>query len=268
MKDKIVDIAKYNRLAWNRQVEKGNIWTRPVDKVQINNARKGNWSIVLTPLKAVPREWFPKSMEGKKVLCLASGGGQQGPILAAAGADVVVFDSSTSQLEQDEYVAQRDALALSTELGDMRDLSRFTEDSFDLIVHPASNAFIESVLPVWQEAYRVLKPGGVLLSGFANPIEYIFELRAWQEGKLAVKHSIPYSDANDLSERDLKELILDKDEPLCYGHSLQDQIQGQIESGFAIVGFYEDKSGDGPLDDYIDGFIATRAVKYNWDKAT
>ncbi|MDQ0256328.1 2-polyprenyl-3-methyl-5-hydroxy-6-metoxy-1,4-benzoquinol methylase [Evansella vedderi] len=51
-------------------------------------------------------------MEGLKILCLPSGGGQQGPILAAAGADVTVIDISKKQLEQDGKVAKRDGLTL------------------------------------------------------------------------------------------------------------------------------------------------------------
>jgi 2-polyprenyl-3-methyl-5-hydroxy-6-metoxy-1,4-benzoquinol methylase len=70
------------------------------------------------------------------VLCLASGGGQQGPILAAAGARVTVFDNSPQQLAQDRFVARREGLTLETVEGDMRDLSVFADVSFDLIVHP------------------------------------------------------------------------------------------------------------------------------------
>ncbi len=256
-----MDPTEYNRQAWDKQVEHNNMWTRPVDRATIEKARDGEWTILLTPLKPVPGEWFPPGLSGKKVLGLASGGGQQGPILAAAGAQVTVFDNSPRQLEQDESVAQQNGLEITTELGDMCDLTRFPDNSFDLVIHPASNAFVESILPVWREAFRVLKPQGSLLSGFANPVEYIFDLRAWNEGKLVVRHNIPYSDTKDLSDSERQELILDQDDPLCYGHSLFDQIQGQIAAGFVIAGFYEDKSGDGPLDEYIDSFIATKAVK-------
>jgi SAM-dependent methyltransferase len=256
-----MDIPKYNRQAWDRQVAMGNAWTRPVDAAVIAAARKGEWSLLLTPLKPVPRAWFPDDLSGRKVLCLASGGGQQGPVLAVAGADVTVFDNSPAQLAQDNAVASRDGLAITTELGDMRDLSRFAEGAFDLVFHPCSNTFIESIRPVWREAHRVLKPGGSLLSGFANPVEYIFDLKAFEAGELVVRHSIPYADMTDLSADELRELVLDRDDPVCFGHTLADQIQGQIEAGFVIAGFYEDKSGEGPLDEFIDAFIATRAIK-------
>ena len=95
-----MDIRKYNRSAWDQEVDRGNKWTLPVSDEEIAAARVGGWDIVLTPTKPVPKEWFPE-LEGLDVLCLASGGGQQGPILAAAGASVTVFDNSPKQLEQD-----------------------------------------------------------------------------------------------------------------------------------------------------------------------
>ena len=91
------DVFVYNRQAWDRQVQRGNRWTVPVSSEQIARARNGDWSIVLTPTKPVPLEWFPP-LVGLDVLCLASGGGQQGPILAAAGANVTVFDNSPARL--------------------------------------------------------------------------------------------------------------------------------------------------------------------------
>jgi len=88
-----MNVREYNRTAWNRNVDTGNQWTVPVGPDAIAAARKGEWSIVLTPTKPVPRAWFPP-LDGLEVLCLASGGGQKGPILAAAGANVTAFDNS------------------------------------------------------------------------------------------------------------------------------------------------------------------------------
>src|SRR5487761_2529110 len=94
-----MDIVAHNSAAWDRQVETGNIWTIPATPEAIAAARRGEWSVLLTETRPVPREWFP-DLAGRDVLCLASGGGQQGPILAAAfaGARVTVFDNSPRQL--------------------------------------------------------------------------------------------------------------------------------------------------------------------------
>lgn len=177
-----MEILDHNREAWDKLAEEGDIWTRPVDSQTIEDARKGIWSVILTPTKPVPFEWFPE-LAGKKVLCLASGGGQQGPVFAAAGADVTVFDNSPAQLERDLMVSRRDKLKLKTEQGDMRDLSRFNSESFDLIFHPVSNCFTDNVNKVWKECYRILRKGGTLLAGFCNPITYIFDLKEWDENQ-------------------------------------------------------------------------------------
>ena len=255
-----MDILKHNREAWNQQVRTGNIWTKPVDSWQIAAAKNGEWSILLTPTKPVPREWFPE-LEGKEVLCLASGGGQQGPILAATGAKVTVFDNSPAQLAQDEMVAKRDGLAIAIEQGDMRNLSRFKDECFDLILHPVANCFIDDVCSVWKECYRILKKGGILLAGFCNPLIYIFDSEEWDiNHRLAVRYSIPYSDAEHLPKEQLKARI-EANEPLEFGHSLADLIGGQMAAGLLMNGFYEDSAGGGLLDPYINTFIATRAMK-------
>src|SRR5689334_16777389 len=128
-----MDILSFNRNAWDRQVENGNPWTVPVTPAQIEAARQGEWQILLTPTRPVPRTWFPQSLQGIEILCLASGGGQQGPILAAAGARVTVFDNSPNQLSRDRMVAERDGLDLNIVQGDMADLTVFADQSFDLI---------------------------------------------------------------------------------------------------------------------------------------
>ena len=134
-----MDVRSYNRHAWDRQVEKGNRWTLPVGPDVIAAARRGDWQLVLTPTRPVPREWFPK-LAGEAVLCLASGGGQQAPVLAAAGAVVTVLDNSPAQLAQDRLVAERERLDIQTLLGDMADLSAFADGAFGLIFHPWQTA--------------------------------------------------------------------------------------------------------------------------------
>jgi SAM-dependent methyltransferase len=169
-------IRAHNRAAWDRKVAAGNEWTRPVSAEETEAARRGEWSIVLTPVKPVPREWFGAAWPDCEVLCLAGGGGQQGPILAAGGARVTVFDNSPAQLAQDEMVARRAGLDLRTVEGDAADLSDFSDATFDLIVHPVSNCFFPDVLPVWRECYRVLRPRGALLSGICHPATFMLDL--------------------------------------------------------------------------------------------
>ncbi len=73
---------------------------------------------------------------------------------------------------------------------------------------------------------------------------------------------IPYADNQDLTKEELKNLVTDENKPVCFGHTLHDQIQGQIDAGLVITGFFEDRMGEvDPLNGIIDVLIATRAVK-------
>src|SRR5215475_4018899 len=144
-------VVARNRAAWDRQVEAGNEWTVPVGPDVTAAARAGDWSVVLIGYVPVPREWFPASLASTEVLCLASGGGQQGPVLAAAGARVTVLDNSPAQLARDQLVAERDGLEITTVLGDMRDLSELASERFDLVFNPVSNLFCPELPPVWRE---------------------------------------------------------------------------------------------------------------------
>lgn len=256
------DTRRLNRRAWNSLVDKGNRWTVPVSSEKVAAARRGEWQIVLTPRRTVPGSWFPE-LDGARVLCLASGGGQQGPILAAVGAEVVVFDNSPRQLDQDRMVASRDGLAIETIEGDMADLGVFGDETFDLIVHPISNCFVPDLTPVWKEAYRVLRTGGSLLAGFTNPVRYLFnEDLEYSSDLLYVINTIPYSDEEQLTEEQ-KQRYLSQEEPFEFGHTFEDQIGGQIEAGFVITGFYEDRypPDEDQLSRHIASFTATRALK-------
>jgi SAM-dependent methyltransferase len=258
-----MDVIAYNRDAWDRQVRDGNEWTVPVGSEVIAAARRGEWSIVLTACKPVPREWYPP-LDGADVLCLASGGGQQGPVLAAAGARVTVFDNSPAQLARDREVADREGLDIRTVQGDMRDLSAFPDASFDLVFHPVSNLFCPEVRPVWREAYRVLRRGGVLMAGFMNPANFIFDFDLMDEqGLLEVRYPLPYADATSKSEEALR-AQMEKGWPLEYSHTLTDQIGGQLDAGFVLAALYEDhhpEAWNNPLSKHMPVYIATRAIK-------
>lgn len=256
------EVSRNNQAGWDRRVEEQDVWTRPVSSDEVARARRGDWAVVLTPHIAVPRDWFG-DIQGRDILCLASGGGQQGPILAAAGARVTVFDASERQLAQDQAVAARDGLTLTTRQGFMHDLSAFADASFDLIFHPVSNCFAPEILPVWREAYRVLRPGGALLAGFMNPMVYVFDADAEDRGQLIVKHALPYADITHLPADALQRRI-DRDHTVEFSHTLEAQIGGQLQAGFVLTHMFEDRDGGAPANlrsTYFPTCMATRAVK-------
>ncbi|GGY14095.1 hypothetical protein GCM10011289_16810 [Paludibacterium paludis] len=255
------DIIDHNRQAWDRQAHNGGDWSRPVDSDTIAAARQGRWQVRLTPSN-LPGHWLG-DVTGKEVLCLASAGGQQAPVLSAVGGRVTVFDVSPGQLNKDREVALRDGLALTLEEGDMRDLSRFADASFDIVFHPISNLYVPDIRPVWKECARVLRPGGRLLSSFYNPVVFVADRNPEDaaNGLIRPRYRLPYSDLADLDATALAQKR-EKGDALAFGHSLTDQIAGQIDAGLLIAGFYED---DPPsprflIDRYLPTFLATLAV--------
>jgi SAM-dependent methyltransferase len=257
-----INILERSRADWNREARNGCRWTIPVDEATIACARTGDWQLVLTPNIPVPRDWFGE-VRGRDVLCLASGGGQQAPVLAAAGAHVTSFDLSDEQLARDQFVADREGLPMTCIRGNMADLSVLRNESFDLIVHPVSNVFAEDVRPVWKECFRVLRPGGALLTGFLNPLFFLFDHdQALAAGQLVVKYRLPYSDLTN-PDPAAKDRWLKSGEAVNFSHSLNAQIGGQLDAGFVLVGFYEDDWADEvtPLNRHSPTFLATRALK-------
>ena len=211
----------------------------------------------------MPNEWFPE-MKGLNVLCLASGGGQQAPLFAAMGANVILLDASQKQLDQDKFVADREGLDIHRIQGDMANLSGFADQSFDLIFNPPSTLFIPDLTPVWVESFRVLQPGGILITGFMNPDEFIFDPVALDDNEeFVVKYPLPYREHETLSPAELERRIKAK-EMFHFSHSMEDQIGGLIQVGFSITGFYEDRrlEEDGnPIRHYMPSGFVLRAQK-------
>ena len=259
----MTDINRHNQLSWDQQSAAGQSpWVQPVTTDAVNAARAGDWQIILTPTKSVPKSWFG-DLKDKDLLCLASGSGQQAPILAAAGAVVTSFDQSPKQLRKDTDVAARDNLSIQCLQGDMADLSVFDDASFDVIVHPVSNIFAADILPVWQHCARLLRPGGRLLSGFMNPDFFLFDHWDIDEGgPLEVKFKLPYADLTHVDPEVLKQRMAEQ-QALEFGHSFDAQIGGQLAAGLVIAGFYEDQwsDEDTPLNSYMSTSMATLAIK-------
>jgi len=234
-----IDITKHNAAAWDEESIEESPWCTPVSKEIIEAAKNGDIQLRLTPNKFVPDSWL-KEIAGKEVLCVGSGGGQQAPIVAAAGANVVSVDISEEQLKKDLFVANREGLKLLTIKADMSDLSDFKDSTFDLVINAASTVFVPNVEKVWREFYRVLKPGGELFAGMMNPSFFMFDhAEAEESGVLEIKHNLPYSDIESLDKKELKRII-DDEVPLVWSHSLEKLIGGQTKAGFSIIDLYED----------------------------
>ena len=242
-----------NAAAITRWVEEGWEWGKPISHETYMAALHGQWDVKLTPTKFVPHEWFGE-LRGKKLLGLASGGGQQMPVFAALGADCTVLDYTPVQLESERQVAEREGYNIEIIRADMTKPLPFEDRSFDLVFHPVSNCYAQEVRPIFRECLRILKPGGILLCGLDNGLNYAFDN---EEKELCF--SLPF---DPLRNPEQMARLSVADDGVQFSHTLEEQIGGQLEAGFRLTHVYEDTNGEGNLHDHgIPTFWATRAVK-------
>ena len=242
-----------NRETIDRWIEEGWEWGTPISHQQFADAKEGKWDVLLTPTVPVPHEWFG-DLKGKKILGLASGGGQQMPIFTALGAECTVLDYSPKQIQSERIVADREGYSITAIEGDMTRRLPFDDETFDLIFHPISNCYIKDVQHVFEEAYRVLKHGGIFLAGLGNEINYIVD-----EKEERIVWKMPFDPTEDEAA---KEYMEKEDCGMQFSHTLEEQIGGQLKAGFALVDLYEDTNGAGRLHEMnIKTFIATKSVK-------
>lgn len=240
-------------------VEDGWEWGVPISHEDYVNAKSGKWSVLLTPSKPVPLEWFaPFLQSGRlddvKLLGLASGGGQQMPVFAALGADCTVLDYSQKQLGSERMVSEREGYSINIVRADMTKRLPYENESFDVIFHPVSNCYVEDVYHVWNECFRVLKKGGVLLAGMNYGLDYLVE----EDNPRLIVNKLPY---NPLKDAELhKRNVRNGDDDYQFSHTIEEQIGGQLKAGLVLTDLYEDTDNEG-IGEFIPNYIATRAVK-------
>lgn len=229
----------------NDLVENNVNWSACATPEEMQKAREGQLSLKFFD-KEIPTEWL-KDIKGKRVLCLAGAGGLQAPLLACAGAEVTVLDLSEKMLAKDRAVAEKEQLNIRIEKGNMCDLSRFPDSSFDYILNPPSLMYVPDVRPVFKECYRVLKAGGIFIMAAPNPINYMCDfVNDENSGYYKAVNRMPYCSSDFDEMGDWVE----------YGHTMEDYIGGQIECGFVINGYVECQ-----LEDITELHFLTRAVK-------
>lgn len=248
-----MDYQRLNAEIISKWCQEGWEWGQPVSHEIYTNATQGQWGVYLTPTKIVPHDWFG-DLNGKKVLGLASGGGQQMPIFTALGAECTLLDYSDAQCNSERLVAQREGYHIEILQADMTKPLPFPDESFDLIFHPVSNCYVEEVEPIFKECYRILKKGGIFLGGYDIGINYIFD-----EEEREAKYALPF---NPLKDPALYELSMKNDWGIQFSHTLEEQIGGQLKAGFTLTGLYEDTNGAGRLHELnVPSFVAARCVK-------
>lgn len=242
-----------NKETIDRWVEEGWEWGKSISHEDYIKAKNGEWKVFLTPTVAVPIDWLG-DLKRKKILGLASGGGQQMPIFNALGATCSVIDYSSKQIESEYNVAKREGYTIEAIEGDMTKKLPFDDETFDIVFHPVSNCYVEDIQHIFNEAYRVLKKGGIFLAGLNNEINYIVD-----QNEREIVWKMPF---NPLQDEKAKEFMVKEDAGMQFSHDMTEQIGGQLKAGFTLVDIYEDTNGFGRLHELnIKSFIATKSIK-------
>jgi ubiquinone/menaquinone biosynthesis C-methylase UbiE len=221
------EVTKYNQARWKALTEANALFTRPKLKLDIDSAQK-----------IVDAEERFGNLQGKDVLCLAGGGGQQSAAFAILGANVSVFDISAEQLERDKEVAKHYQKEIKIFQGDMRNLDCFASSSFDIVHHPYSLNFVPNAAEVFYQVARVLRSEGLYRLTCANPFLMGVGQNDWNGEGYILKN--PYFSGEEITYND-QDWVYDKNKhepipnPIEYRHTLSNLINNLTSSGFKIL---------------------------------
>lgn len=248
------EIAEFNQARWRALAEADALYTRPLLNLDVETAQA----------RVDPFGWLGP-LEGRRVLCLAGGGGQQSAAFAILGAQVTVVDLSDAQLKRDAQVAAHYGADIRIVQADMRDLSALEARSFDIVQHAYAINFVPDVRVVFRQVARVLRPGGIYQLMFANPFTLAINPRAWTGEGYLLKQ--PYLDGAPIQSED-EAWVYRRDDgpseappiagPREYRHTLSTVLNGLVEHRFTIrrladvVSIYPDQTAEpGTWDHFV-----------------
>lgn len=248
-----MEYTEFNAKVISGWVHSGWVWGTEIDHETYEKARNGEWDVLLTPTRKVPHEWL-LPLEGRTVLGLASGGGQQMPILTACGAECTLMDISDAQLEKDRLVREREGYDITIIKGDMTRPFPFEDEVFDMVFHPVSNCYTEDIQHIFSEVYRVLKKGGRFIAGLSLDINYAVDSTE--------EHLVRKLPFNPLADPDLMQELKAGNDGIQFSHTVEESIRGQLRAGFTLKDIYQDTNGEGHLHELgLMSFLATYVVK-------
>lgn len=235
------ELATFNRERWNALVEADVIFSRPALKMDERQARQ-----------MIDEEGLLGDVQGKRVLLLGGGGGQQSAAFGFLGAEVTILDLSDSQLSKDRLAATHYGYGIDIQQGDMRDLSRFADASFDIVWQPYSINFVPDVRPVFAGAARVVRPGSWYVVQWHNPFTQGVDDETWT-AEHGYSLRFPYKDGEiDSAIFKTQNWTVDTEDgkrvevegPREFRHTMRTFLNGLIDSGFAIRRFSEHNTED------------------------
>lgn len=222
-----------NRAAWNHLADSNSQFARVATDRELAQ-----------PLSVLDgRGWLPADVTGREVLCLASGGGWQSILYAAAGARVTVVDLSDSMLRLDQREADRRGYCMRLVQASMDDLRELTDESFDIVHQPVSTCYVPDVTAVYREVARVLRDDGVYISQHKQPTslqishrderqQFVIGIEYYHQGPLPRQRDESYREAGATE----------------YLHRWEDLVGGMCRAGMVIEDLREPTRADPRVD--------------------
>jgi len=183
--------------------------------------------------------WLGGNVCGKRVLCLAAGGGRHSVLFAAAGAEVTVVDISAEMLALDRKLAAGRRLGIHVVEASMDDLSMLPMAHFEIVIQPVSTCYVPDVLAVYREVARVTATGGLYISQHKQPATLQAEVVPSAKGYLLNE---PYYRTGPLPS--VEGSLHRESGTLEFLHRWEDLVGGLCRSGFVIEDLLEPRHAD------------------------
>ncbi|MDY7075787.1 MAG: class I SAM-dependent methyltransferase [Chloroflexota bacterium] len=106
---------------------------------------------------------------GKRVIEIGCGGGQNSIALTKWGATCVGVDPSPAQITHARRLAAENGVEVQFIVGVAEDLGDFPDGHFDVALSSYAFDYVTDLRRAYDEAWRVLKPGGLFVFCFSHP---------------------------------------------------------------------------------------------------
>jgi|SRR5688572_25234536 len=234
----------HNRRIWDERARQRMTHTETPGRVDLKD-----------PLAtAEPLGWIERPVTGKRILCLAAGGGKHGPLFAKAGATVTVVDLSPEMLALDRKIAAELSVSLRLIEASMDNLAMLGPNSFDVVVQPVSTCYVSEVRKVYAEVARVLVAGGLYISQHKQPAALQAEAVGNGRGYLITE---PYQRGRPLAAGPA-DFPHREGGAMEFLHTWEELVGGLCRAGFQLEDLLEPRHSDARAE-YLPPFVTLKA---------
>ena len=188
-------LIEKNKNRWNDAAEVWAAWNHSA-KV-LGPVLEDPWKAFQGGVKGLLRRYVP-DFSGKKICVPSSGDNLAVFAFALMGAEVTSCDISENQLANAEKVAVREGLKIDFVCVDTQTLAGLPDGAFDLVyTSNGVHVWIDDLPAMYQNIFRVLKPGGLDLSIELHP--FLSPFGEWMKEVKTYDSVGPFEDSTDIT---------------------------------------------------------------------